>query len=136
VKVKDMFSVLQGLCSETVRLIADSCQHLKKLSPDFVEQFFDDDVIHVIKKLGKQLTTLDLDGDHLTDVAYSYFKNCARLYDVMRFSFSCSFYLFVNQVCSVRKTTEWPLCVFIASYIIYCGVGVIWQPSYSTCDVM
>ena len=77
-KVKDMFSVLQGLCSETVRLIADSCQHLKKLSPDFVEQFFDDDVIHVIKKLGKQLTTLLLCGIRLTDVAYLYLRNCTR----------------------------------------------------------
>jgi hypothetical protein len=38
--------------------------------------------------------------------------------------------------CSVRKTPEWPLCVFIDTYIIYCGVGVIWQPSYSMCDVM
>ena len=36
----------------------------------------------------------------------------------MRFSLLCSFYLFVNHVCAVRKTPEWPLCVFIASYII------------------
>jgi hypothetical protein len=78
VKVKEIFSFLQGLCSKTVRLIADSCQNLKKLSLHFVEQFFDDDVIHVIKKLGKQMTTLNLDGEHLTDVAYSYFKNCSR----------------------------------------------------------
>ena len=54
----------------------------------------------------------------------------------MRFSFLCSFYLFLNHVCSVRKTPEWPLCVFIASYIIDSCVGVILQPSYSMCDVM
>jgi len=38
----------------------------------------DDDVIHVIDKLGKQLTTLGLDGSDLTDVAFSYLKNVAR----------------------------------------------------------
>jgi len=78
VEVKDMFSFQQGLSGETVRLIADSCQHLKKLSLPYVEQFFDDDVIHVIKKLGKQLTTLVLHGNHLTDVAYLYLNNCTR----------------------------------------------------------
>ena len=35
-----------------------------------------------------------------------------------------------------KKTPEWPLCVFLASCIIYSGVCVIWQPSYSMCDVM
>jgi len=63
----------------TVRLIADSCQHLKKLRLGGERQFYDDDdVIHVIKKLGKQLTTLVLCGLNLTDVAYAYLKNCAR----------------------------------------------------------
>jgi hypothetical protein len=38
----------------------------------------EDDVIYVINKLGKQLTTLALDGKRLTDVVYSYLKNCAR----------------------------------------------------------
>jgi hypothetical protein len=51
---------------------------LKKLSLDGVRQIDDDDVIHVIKKIGKQLTTLVLDGQGLTDVAYSYLNNCAR----------------------------------------------------------
>jgi len=84
VKVKEMFSFQQGLnveavrLGERVRLIVDSCQLLKKLSLHGVEQFFDDDVIHVIKKLGKQLTTLSLSGGSLTDVAYTYLKNCAR----------------------------------------------------------
>jgi len=73
-----MFSFQQGLNGKTVRFIADGCQHLKKLILDGVEQFFDDDVIHVIKKLGKQLTTLVLDGYHLTDVAYSYLNTCVR----------------------------------------------------------
>jgi len=71
-------SFQRGLRGKTIRLIADSCQHLKKLILDDVELIFDDDVIHVIKKLGKQLTTLVLYGDDLTDVAYSYLKNCAR----------------------------------------------------------
>jgi len=78
VAVKDMFSFPQGLSGETVRLIVDSCQHLKKLSLDGVRQIDDDDVIHVIKKLGKQLTTLVLDGGRLTDVAYLYLRNCTR----------------------------------------------------------
>ena len=72
-----MFSFQQELSGKTVRLIADSCQHLKKLSLDGV-RLNDDDVIHVIKKLGKQLTTLVLDGGCLTDVAYLYLRNCAR----------------------------------------------------------
>jgi len=78
VAVKDMFSFPQGLSGETVRLIVDSCQHLKKLSLDGVRQIDDDDVIHVIKKLGKQLTTLLLCGIRLTDVAYLYLRNCTR----------------------------------------------------------
>ena len=47
------------------------------MSLDGVRQI-DDDVIHVIKTLGKQLTTLVLDGGHLTDVAYLYLRNFAR----------------------------------------------------------
>jgi len=78
VEENEMFSFQQGLNGITVRLIADSCQHLKKLRLYGVEQIFDDDVIHVIKKLGKQLTTLVLDGKIFTDVAYSYLNNCAR----------------------------------------------------------
>jgi len=73
-----MFSFQPGLNVITVRLIADSCQHLKKLRLYRVEQLYDDDVIHVIKKLGKQLTTLVLYVAGLTDVAYSYLNNCAR----------------------------------------------------------
>ena len=106
VLVKDMFSFPQGLSGKTVRFIVDGCQNLKKLNLKGVRQIDNDDVIHVIKKLGKQLTTLDLRGEYLTDVAYSYLKNCTRKYDVMRFNFVCSFYIFVNHVCSVRKTPE------------------------------
>ena len=74
---KEMFSFQQNLSGERVRLIADSCRHLKKLNLEPVT-LYDDDVIYVIDRLGKQLTTLVLDGDCLTDVAYSYLKNCAR----------------------------------------------------------
>jgi hypothetical protein len=51
---------------------------LKKLSLVGVRHIDDDDVINVIKKLGKQLTALVLDGSFLTDVAFSYLHNCAR----------------------------------------------------------
>jgi hypothetical protein len=78
VKVKEMFSFQQQLSAETVCLIVDSCQHLKKLSLDGVEDLFDKDVLHVIDRLGKQLTTLVLGGEDLTDAAFSYLKNCAR----------------------------------------------------------
>jgi hypothetical protein len=78
VKVKEMFSFQQELSGKTVRHIVDSCQHLKKLSLDGLAEILDDDVIHVINGLGKQLTTLVLDGERLTDVAYSYLNNCAR----------------------------------------------------------
>jgi hypothetical protein len=79
-----MFSFQQGLNRKTFCLIADSCQHLKKLSllcarqRDHEQFFCDDDVIYVIKKLGKQLTTLALDGRFITDVACSYLNNFAR----------------------------------------------------------
>ncbi|GFG37267.1 hypothetical protein Cfor_10960 [Coptotermes formosanus] len=72
----------EGLSGRTVRLIAESCQYLKKFNLDDVTQIFDDDVIHVIKKLGKQLTTLILDGEDLTDTAFSYLNNCARLQEL------------------------------------------------------
>ena len=78
VEENEMFSFQQDLNGKTVRLIADSCQHLKKLRLGGDGLFFDDDVIHVIKKLGKQLITLDLNVTGLTDVAYSYLNNCAR----------------------------------------------------------
>ena len=55
---KEMFSFQQGLNGKTVRLIADSCMHLKKLSLCCVPQIDDGDVIHVIDRLGRQLTTL------------------------------------------------------------------------------
>ena len=51
---------------------------LKKIEPVLCWTVFNGDVIHVIKKLGKQLTTLVLDGRRLTDVAYSHLNNCAR----------------------------------------------------------
>jgi hypothetical protein len=76
--VKEIFCFHQGLNGETVRLIADGCQHLKQVSLGNVREFDDGDIIHVISKLGKQLTTLVLDGRGLTDVAYSCLKNCAR----------------------------------------------------------
>ena len=70
---------LEGINGITIRLIADSCQHLKKLRLNGARQVYDDDdVIHVIKKLGKQLTTLELCGEKLTDFAYSYLNNCVR----------------------------------------------------------
>jgi hypothetical protein len=71
-----MFSFKQGLSGETLRVIADSCQHLKKLSLHGFYEIDDDDVIHVIKKLGKQLTTLVL-GVPVSGV-YLYLNNCAR----------------------------------------------------------
>jgi len=73
-----MFSFQQELSGKTVGLIADSCQHLKKLILDDVRQILDDDLIHVINRLGKQLTTLVLEGEGLTDIAYLYLKKCAR----------------------------------------------------------
>ena len=77
VKVKEMFSFQQELSGKTVCLIVDSCQHLKELRLDIV-RLIDDDIIHVINRLGKQFTALVLNGTGLRDVAYSYLKNCAR----------------------------------------------------------
>jgi len=72
----------EKLSGKIVRLIAHSCQDLKKLRLDGVGQIHDGDVIHVIKVLGKQLTTLELSGWCLTDVAYLYLNNCARLQEL------------------------------------------------------
>jgi hypothetical protein len=42
-----------------------------KIEPAWIYIWIDDnDVIHVIDRLGKQLTTLMLDGGYLTDVTY------------------------------------------------------------------
>jgi hypothetical protein len=78
VEIRKVFSSQQGLSGKAVHLIVEGCQHLKKLSLDDVTLIFDDDIVHVIKKLGGQLTTLILDGEDLTDVAFSYLNNCAR----------------------------------------------------------
>jgi hypothetical protein len=78
IEVKEMFSFQQGLSAETVRLIADSCQQLKELRLEDYEELFDDDIIYIIDKLGRQLTTLQLNGDILTEVTYLYLKNCTR----------------------------------------------------------
>jgi len=75
---QETFTFQKELSGDTLRVIADSCQHLAKLSLIGVTQIDDNDVIHVINKLGKQLTTLSLDGYGLTDVAYSYLNNCSR----------------------------------------------------------
>ena len=45
-----MFSIEQVLIGETLRLIADSCQHMKKLSL-FAARQNDVDIIHVIRNL-------------------------------------------------------------------------------------
>jgi len=78
VKVKRTLPFQQGLNGQTIRFIAESCQELKILRLGGVVQIDDDDVIHVIDRLGKQLTTLVFGGNRLTDVAYSYLNNCAR----------------------------------------------------------
>ena len=73
-----MIPFLQYLSEATVGPIADSCLLLRKLILGGVMLIVDEDVIHVIEKLGKQLTTLVLDGLLLTDIAYSHLDNCAR----------------------------------------------------------
>jgi hypothetical protein len=70
ISAKGIFSIEQELSVETVRLIADSCQHLKPLNLHSVAQI-GDYLIHVIRKLKKRLITLVLDGT-LTDAAYLY----------------------------------------------------------------
>ncbi|PNF15552.1 hypothetical protein B7P43_G16476 [Cryptotermes secundus] len=72
----------EELSGKAVRLIAESCQHLKKLNLDDVRKISDDDVVHIIKKLGSQLITLILDGEDLTDVAFSNLSNCVRLQEL------------------------------------------------------
>jgi hypothetical protein len=73
-----MLSLQQVLSGTTLRLIADSCQDLKLLSLTGGRQIVDDDIVYVMKKLGKQLTTLSFSGKNLTDVVYLYLNNCTR----------------------------------------------------------
>jgi hypothetical protein len=110
VNAKEMFSFQQELSGETVHLIVDSWQHLKKLSLDGVCLIVVDDAICIIKNLGKQLTTLVLHGElhMLRSHTLKMVPGNIRLYDVT-FSFLHNFY--VNTICLVRKTPEWPLCV-------------------------
>jgi hypothetical protein len=77
VSAKETFSLQQRFSGETLRLIADSCQHLKKLRLILGNKLVDDDIIHVIRKLGKQLTSLELFGP-FTDAAYLYLNYCPR----------------------------------------------------------
>jgi hypothetical protein len=77
-KLKEMFSFQQELSGQAGRLIADSCQNLKKLSLDCEIQIDDDGLIHVVDRFGKQLTTLVFYGHRLSEHAYSYLSNCAR----------------------------------------------------------
>ena len=130
-KLKEMFSFQQELKGQTGRLNADSFQKLKELILQCGKLFDDEELILIVDRLGKHLTTLIFNGNRLSDHAYSNLSNCARYCDVIRFSFFCSFCVYVNHVCSVRKTPEWPLYVFFGSYIICSDVGVIWQPSNS-----
>ena len=79
IKVKETFSFQQFVSGNAVRFFADNCHHLKKLNMgDRTENLDDDDIIYVIDRLGKQLTTLVLDWSGLTDVTFLYLKNCAR----------------------------------------------------------
>jgi len=73
-----MFSFRQNLSGTTVHLIADSCQHLKKLNLDGAREVDDDAVIRVIDRLGRQLKTLVLDGSIITDNVFLHLKNCSR----------------------------------------------------------
>jgi hypothetical protein len=73
-----MILCFEQATAETLRLIADNCQHLKKINLEGMNYITDEDAIHIMEKLGKQLTSLVLDGNRLTDAAYLYLKNCAR----------------------------------------------------------
>jgi hypothetical protein len=78
VKLKAMFPFQQELSGQTGSLIADSCQNLKKMRLNCMKGIDEDGLIHVIDRLGKKLTTLLLDGYHLSEHAYPYLSNCAR----------------------------------------------------------
>jgi hypothetical protein len=77
VSAKGVFSFQQRLQLEPIRHIVDSCQHLKKLSLNGC-YLPDDVVIHVIEKLGKQLTSLGLTTTGVTEDGFLHVKNCAR----------------------------------------------------------
>jgi hypothetical protein len=78
VKLKEMFSFQQELNGQTDRINADSFQNLKKLILQCGELIDDDELILVVDRLGKQLTTLHFRGYRLSEHAYSYLSNCAR----------------------------------------------------------
>jgi len=95
-----MFSIEQVLIGETVRLIADSCQHMKKLCL-FAARQNDVDIIHVIRNLEsswKPWSWMDTFLQMLRIHTLIIVPGNIRKYDVMSFSFLCSFYVFVNHV--------------------------------------
>ena len=77
-KLKEMFSIQQELIGHTGHLNADSFQNLKKLSLRCGILIHDDDLILVVDRVGKQLTSLVFHGYHLSDHVYSYLSNCER----------------------------------------------------------
>ncbi|PSN48714.1 hypothetical protein C0J52_08781 [Blattella germanica] len=67
----------KDLTGKSIKGIVDKCHNLKELSLDDVTQIFDEDVMHIIKKVGSQLTTLVLDGEELTDSSYCSLHLCS-----------------------------------------------------------
>ncbi|KAJ9589696.1 hypothetical protein L9F63_017102, partial [Diploptera punctata] len=73
-------------CGHCIKEIADNCTRLQELCIDDVTTIFDEDIIHVIRKVGAQLTTFILDGEELTDNSFCYLDHCTRL-QVLEISF-------------------------------------------------
>ncbi|KAJ9574539.1 hypothetical protein L9F63_008278, partial [Diploptera punctata] len=67
------------LSIHSIKEIAENCTRLEELSLQGISGICDEDLKHVIRKVGAQLTRLILDGNLLTDKSFCFLKHCTRL---------------------------------------------------------
>ncbi|KAJ9589697.1 hypothetical protein L9F63_017103 [Diploptera punctata] len=73
------FSHCRDLKRNCLKKAIENGSKLKELYLERFVRLLDDDLIHVISKVGAQLTTLKLYGNELTDDSFCYLEHCTRL---------------------------------------------------------
>ncbi|KAJ9586673.1 hypothetical protein L9F63_019711, partial [Diploptera punctata] len=63
----------------SIKQMVENCTRLEELCLQGYNGLCDEDVIHIIRKIGPQLTTLKLDGINITDNSFCYLHHCTRL---------------------------------------------------------
>ncbi|KAJ9586672.1 hypothetical protein L9F63_019710, partial [Diploptera punctata] len=60
----------------SIKQIVENCTRLEELCLQGINGICDKDVIHIIRKVGPQLTTLKLDGINIRDNSFCYLHHC------------------------------------------------------------